>query len=57
MIINKYISRRNTNSSSNEGKDNKNNNTPLVTVPGPSIIKEKSSNKSNFEIINERRDN
>ena len=54
MIINEYISNRDTKDSSNEGKNNKNNNVPLVAVPGPTIIKEKSSNNSNFEIINKR---
>ena len=55
MIINEFISSGDTKESSNEGKNNAINNVPLVAVPGPSIIKEKSSNKSTFE-INERRD-
>ena len=55
MIINEFISSGDTKVSSNEGKNNTKNNVPLVAVPGPTIKKEKSSNKSTFE-INERKD-
>ena len=57
MIINEYISSRDAKDSLNEGKNNTNNHMPLMVVPGPTINKETSSNKSNLEIINERRDN